>query len=145
LSTKLHLRTDSTGRPLVLLVTPGQRHEVTQLERLLDGGAVRRSGTDGRPGRGRPRRRPGKLVADKGYSFPSARRLLRRRGIASVIPNKSDQRRRPSFDPATYRGRNRVERSVGRLKQFRRVATRYDKRAVNYLAWVTLAAAITWL
>ncbi len=128
-----------------MLVTPGQRHEVTQLERLLDGGAVKRTGRDGRPGRGRPRRRPAKLVGDKGYSYPSARRLLRRRGIRAVIPTKSDQLRQPRFDRAAYRGRNQVERSVGRLKQFRRVATSYDKRACNYLAWVTLAAAITWL
>jgi transposase len=128
-----------------VLVTPGQRHEVTQLERLLDGGAVKRTGPDGRPGRGRPRRRPAKLVGDKGYSYPSARRLLRRRGISAVIPTKSDQLRQPHFDRAAYRGRNQVERSVGRLKQFRRVATRYDKRARNYLAWVTLAAAVIWL
>jgi transposase len=89
--------------------------------------------------------RPAKLAGDKGYSFPSARRLLRRRGIASVIPTKSDQHRQSSFDQAAYRGRNQVERSVGRLKQFRRVATRYDKRAVNFLAWVTLATIVTWL
>ena len=145
MSTKLHLRTDGHGRPLVLRVTPGQRHEVTQLQALLAGGAVKRSGPDGRPGRGQPRKRPATLVADKGYSFGSARRLLRRRGIAAVIPSKSDQRRRLSFDRAAYRGRNQVERSVGRLKQFRRVATRYDKRACNYLAWVTLAAAVSWL
>jgi transposase len=145
LSTKLHLRTDGHGRPLVVLATPGQRHEVTQLERLLDGGAVKRTGPDGRPGRGQPRKRPAQLVGDKGYSFPSARRLLRRRGIAAVIPTKSDQRRRPNFDRTAYRGRNQVERSVGRLKQFRRVATRYDKRAVNYLAWVTLATVVIWL
>jgi transposase len=128
-----------------MLATPGQRHEVTQLERLLDGGAVKRTGPDGRPGRGRPRVRPVKLVGDKGYSYPSARRLLRRRGISAVIPTKSDQLRQPHFDRAAYRGRNQVERSVGRLKQFRRVATRYDKRARNYLAWVTLAAAVIWL
>jgi transposase len=145
LSTKLHLRTDGHGRPLVLLVTPGQRHEVTQLQWLLDGGGVKHSQPHGRPGRGRPRKRPAKLAGDKGYSFLSARRLLRRRGISAVIPTKSDQRRLPRFDRAAYRGRNQVERSVGRLKQFRRVATRYDKRAVNYLAWVTLAAAVIWL
>jgi transposase len=145
LSTKLHLRTDGRGRPLVVLATPGQRHEVTQLERLLEGGAVKRTGPDGRPSRGQPRKRPAKLAGDKGYSFPSARRLLRRRGIRAVIPTKSDQRHQPRFDRATYRGRNQVERSVGRLKQFRRVATRYDKRAVNYPAWVTLAAAVIWL
>jgi transposase len=142
---QLDLRTDGHGRPLVLLATPGQRHEVTQLERLLDGGAVKRTGHDERPGRGRPRRRPAKLVGDKGYSYPSARRLLRRRGITPVIPAKSNQPRQRSFDRAAYHGRNRVERSVGRLKQFRRVVTRYDKRAVNYLAWVTLAAALIWL
>ena len=62
-----------------------------------------------------------------------------------MIPTKSDQRRQPSFDRAAYRGRNRVERSVGRLKQFRRVATRYDKRACNDLAWVTLTATVIWL
>jgi transposase len=144
-STKLHLRVEGAGRPLVILATPGQRHEVTQLEALLNAGAVKRSGPDGRPGRGHPRKRPTTLVGDKGYSYPSARRLLRRRGIRSVIPTKSDQRRKPSFDRAAYRGRNQVERSVGRLKQFRRVATRYDKRACNYLAWVTLAATVIWL
>jgi transposase len=144
-STKLHLRTDRYGRPLAILATPGQRHEVTQLAALLDAGAVKRSAPDGGPGRGQPRKRPATLVGDKGYSFPSARRLLRRRGIRSVIPTKSNQHRQPSFDRVAYRGRNRVERSVGRLKQCRRVATRYDKRAVNYLAWVTLAAAVIWL
>jgi transposase len=144
-STKLHLRVEGGGRPLVLLATPGQRHEVTQLERLLDAGAVKRSGPDGRPGRGRPRRRPVRLVADKGYSYRSVRAELRRRGISAVIPAKSDQRRQPASDRAAYRGRNRVERSVGRLKQFRRIATRYDKLAVNYLAWVRLAAILIWL
>ncbi len=129
----------------MILATPGQRHEVTQLEALLAGGSVKRTRADGRPGQGRPRRRPAKLVGDKGYAFPSARRLLRRRGIGAVIPSKSDQPHQPRFDRVAYRGRNRVERSVGRLKQFRRVATRYDKRAVNYLAWVTLATAVIWL
>jgi transposase len=129
LSTKLHLRTDGTGRPLVLLVTPGQGHEITQLERLLDGGGVTRSQPDGRPGRGRPRKRPAKVAGDKGYSYLSARRLLRRRGIRAVIPTKSDQPRLARFDRAAYRGPNQVERSVNRLKQFRRVATRYDKHA----------------
>ena len=145
MSTKLHLRTDGHGRPLVLLITPGQRHEVTQLEALLDGGAIKGSQPDGRPGRGRPRKRPAKLAGDKGYSYLSARRLLRRRGIGVVIPTKSDQRRLARFDRAAYRGRNQIERSVGRLKQFRRVATRYDKRAINYLAWVILATTVIWL
>jgi transposase len=145
LSTKLHLRTDGGGRPLVILATPGQRHEVTQLERLLDAGAVKRTAPDGRPGRGRPRTRPAALAGDKGYSYPSARAALRRRGIKAVIPTKSNQPRQPRFDRVAYRARNRVERCFNRLKQFRRVATRYEKRDVNYLAMVTLAAVLVWL
>ena len=128
----------------MILATPGQRHEVTQLQALLGAGAVKGSRPMDGLG-GRPRKRPGKLVGDKGYCVGRARRLVRRRGVAAVIPTKSDQRRQPGFDRAADRGRNQVERSVGRLKQFRRVATRYDKRACNYLAWATLAAAVIWL
>jgi transposase len=145
LSTKLHLRVEGGGRPLVIVATPGQRHEVTQLERLLDQGAVKRSGPDRRPGRGRPRRRPVALAGDKGYSYPTARAELRRRGIRAVIPTKSNQRRQPGFDRQAYRARNKVERAIGRLKQWRRVATRYEKRGCNYLAMVKLAAVVVWL
>jgi transposase len=70
---------------------------------------------------------------------------LRRRGIRAVIPTKSNQPRLRGFDRMAYRARNQVERSVGRLKQFRRVATRYEKRGVNYLAMVKLAAVVLWL
>src|SRR6266511_2679445 len=76
LSTKLHLRVEGGGRPLVIVATAGQRHEAPLLPALLDAGAVKRSGSDGRPGRGRPRRRPTRLVADKGYSYPSIRAEL---------------------------------------------------------------------
>jgi transposase len=65
-------------------------------------------------------------VADKGYSFPSIRAELRRRGIAAAIPTRTNQRRRSGLDREAYRQRNRVERSVGRLKQLRWVATRYQ-------------------
>jgi transposase len=70
---------------------------------------------------------------------------LRRRGIPAVISTRSNQRRRREFDRAVHAGRNRVERRVNRLEQFRRVATRYEKRACNYLAMVKLAAALIWL
>jgi transposase len=65
--------------------------------------------------------------------------------IRPVIPSKSDQRRRPGFDRAAYRRRNRVERLINRLKQFRRIATRYEKRAANYLAMVTVGMILLWL
>jgi transposase len=130
---------------MVVLVTGGQAHEAPPLPALMATGAVKRPGHDGRPGRGRPRLRPDRVAGDKGYSYPSIRRYLRCRGISTVIPTKSDQRRNPRFDKQAYRQRNRVERCIGRLKRFRRVATRYEKRAVNYLAMVTIAAIMDWL
>ena len=87
-------------------------------------------------------------MGEKGYSFPSVRRTLARRGIRVVIPRRSDQRpmdRRHRFDPILYRERNRIERLVGRLKQFRRVANRFDKRAAHFLAMLTLASILLWL
>jgi transposase len=62
-----------------------------------------------------------------------------------VIPSKSNQRRQPHFDPTAYRRRNRVERLINRLKQFRRIATRYEKRAANYLAMVQIGMLLQWL
>jgi len=139
---------DGRGRPLAVRVTPGQWGDNPQLAPLLDAIRVPRSG-----GRGRPRKRPDHLVADKGYSHPSTRRLLRRRGIPHTIPERTDQRerrarrpgRRPTCDREVYRHRNVVERCFNRLKQWRAVATRYDKRAANYRAMVVIASPAIWL
>ena len=104
---------------------------------------ARRAGAGGGaaapPGRGRPRRRPRRLAGDKGYSYPRIRRYLRRRGIKAVIPTRKDQRRNPRFDKETYRRRNVVERCVNWLKESRRLGTRHEKLAVNFLAMVKLA------
>jgi transposase len=70
--------------------------------------------------------------------------VLRRKRIVPIIPSRSDQPENPDFDRDAYRGRNLVERLVGKLKQFRRVATRYDKLAAHYLAFVQLALAAVW-
>jgi transposase len=104
---------------MVILATAGQRHEALMLRKLMEDGS------------GRPRIRPAAVAGDKGYSHLSLRRYLRRRGIRAVIPPKSDQPRQPSVDKAAYRQRNHVERTVNRLKGWRRVATRYEKREVN--------------
>src|SRR5919199_693888 len=109
------------------------------LEALRDRGAFRR------PGGGRPRLRPRRAAGDKGYSSPTARRRLRRRHIRAVIPSKSNQRRQANFDRAAYRRRNLVERLINRLKQFRRIATRYEKRAANYLAMVHIGSILIWI
>ena len=100
-----------------------------------------------------PRKRPEHLIADKGYTYPSCRRLLRRRGIRHTVPERRDhgkcRRRRPgkqsSFEATTYARRNVVERRVNRLKQWRGIATRYEKRAVNYQAAIVIAALMIWL
>jgi transposase len=89
--------------------------------------------------------RPKRLVGDKGYSFPVYRRFLRRKGIRVTIPRKKNQRRTGPFDKEIYRQRNRVERLINRLKQFRRVATRYDKRGSSYAAMLTIAMIWIWL
>ena len=102
-----------------------------------------------RGGPGRPRSRPACCVDDRGYSYPTVRRLLARRGIRAVIPRRRDQRpgdrRHRPLDRPTYRERNRVERLVNRLKQYRRIATRYDKRAAHFLGMLTLACVLLWL
>jgi transposase len=104
-------------------------------------------------GAGRPRKRPEHLIADRGYSFSACRRLLRERGIPHTLPERRAQRERRakclgrplSFDTATYARRNVVERCVNQLKQWRAVATRYEKRAANYRAMVVIAALMIWL
>jgi transposase len=119
------------------VVTAGQAHESVHADRVLRRVRVR----TGR--RGRPRSRPARAAGDKGYSNPRVRRELLRRGIEPVIPHKADELARmkapPAFDRRAYRKRNAVERCVGMLKESRRVATRYEKLAVNYQQMVELA------
>ena len=109
-----------------------------------------------RTGAGRPRTRPDHVLADKAYTSRKNRRYLRRRGIRHTIPERLDQQRhrknrgsrggRPTgFDNERYKKRNTVERTINRLKGFRAVATRYEKRAYIYLGTVTLAALVIWL
>jgi transposase len=104
-----------------------------------------RGGRVKRAGRGRPKHRPKRLGGDKAYSNQAIRASLRRRKIGIVIPRPRNQRRRGPFNKTVYRQRNQVERFFNRLKQNRRVATRYEKRASMYLAVVTVAALMLWL
>jgi transposase len=104
---------------------------------------------------GRPRTRPRTLLADKAFSSRSIRSHLRRRRIKAVIPSPSDQRahrarrgslggRPPDFDRELYKQRNTVERCFNRLKQWRGIATHYEKTATVYLAGLHLAGIFLW-
>jgi transposase len=124
---------------MTIVLTPGQRHEAMVVETLLEQGAVKR------PGRGRPKLRPKRVVGDKGSSSRKIRAYLRRRGIRHTIPRKRNERRTGPFNRTLYRERNRVERLINRFKQFRRLATRYEKRADNYHGMWVLAAFLLWL
>jgi transposase len=138
-STKVHLRADGNGKPITIVLTPGERHETTVFEQLMEQGAVRR------PGRGRPKLRPARVVGDKGYSSGTIRRYLRRHGIRMTIPRRTNERRTGPFDRGLYRQRNCIERLINRCKQFRRLATRYEKRADNYHGMWVIAAILLWL
>lgn len=134
--------------PLVALITPGQAGDSPMFLPLMAQLRVRRDV-------GRPRTRPDAVRADKAYSSRAIRTHLRSRGIKAVIPEPDNQKghrlRRGSrggrpvgLDATDYRNRNVIERRYCHLKQWRGLATRYDKHAVNYRAAVILNAVIAW-
>jgi transposase len=135
----------------VTRLTPGQDADTTQLVGLVDQVRVARPG-----GRGRPRMRPDHLTGDKAYSSRANRAALRARRIRHTIPEREDQQanrarrgarggRPPAVDRKRYRRRNQVERLMNRRKQFRAVATRFDKLAVRYQATIAVADIFIWL
>ena len=117
--------------------TAGQRHETVGFVEVMNAVRIRQP-------LGGPRSRPAAIAGDKGYDYAWVRRWLRRRKIRPVIAARSGKCRTPDrsrtpFDTTLYRRRNVVERCVGWLKERRRIGTRFDKLAVNYLAMVKLA------
>lgn len=150
LSTKIHMIADRRCRPLTCITTPGQHGDCPQFIPLMNQLAI------GRRGKGRPRTRPGAALGDKAYSSAANRTYLRKRGIKAVIAVKEDQKnhrrsrgsrggRPPAFDAGHYKDRNSVERCSGKLKQFRAVATRYDKRGQIYRGTIDVATIRIWL
>ncbi len=150
LTTKVHLACDGRGLPLAVVVPPGNVNDSTVFDAVLEELRVPRAGA------GRPRCKPAAVIADKAYSSRAIRQVLRRRAIRAVIPERADQKtnrlrheqvggRPPAFDRELYKARNVAERCFGRLKQFRAITIRFDKRADRYKAGVHLAALILWL
>ena len=126
-TTKIHAIVDSRGRPIALEVTPGQLGDVRVALALIS--AVP-------PGR--------RLAGDAAYDSDGLRRLLVERGTLPVIPNNPTRKRPHPFDEDAYRHRNLIERMFCRLKDWRRIATRYDKLASSFAAAVAIAAVIIW-
>ncbi|SCF90848.1 Transposase [Streptomyces sp. MnatMP-M17] len=132
------------------MLTPGNVNDATAFAQVLNSIRIPRAVT------GRPRTTPARVLGDKAYSSWAIRHMLRRRGIVATIPERRDQianrRRRgtqggrpPAFDKDIYRNRNVVERCFARLKQFRAIATRFDKLAARYRAGIVVAALVLWL
>ena len=126
-NTKIHALADAKGRLIAILLTAGEAHDCPVAERLIR--------------RARPSKR---LLADKAYDSAELRHALQARGSKPVIPNKTNRKQPFSFSKRLYKLRWHIESAFNRLKDFRRIATRYDKLARNYLASVCLAAALVW-
>src|SRR6478752_2087265 len=128
LTTKIHVVVDAQGLPIRLGLTAGQTHDGQIVDRLLDHLGPRTI-----------------VLADKAYDADRIRDLIQEQGATPNIPPKSNRRWKPCFSKRLYRERNLIERFFSKLKHFRRVATRYDKLAANFLAMVQLASMRLWL
>lgn len=125
LTTKIHLLTDEHGLPLDFVVTAGERNDCTQAIPLLG------------------ERKTGHVLADKGYDTDAIVEHIVNMGAAAVIPPKANRKVQRDYDKDLYKQRNRIERCISKLKQFRRFATRYEKNKENFQALVALACS--WL
>ena len=126
-NTKIHALADAKGRLIAILLTAGEAHDCPVAERLI-----------------RRVKSPEHLLGDKAYDSAELRDGLQEQGTKPVIPNRSNRKQPFSFNKRLYKLRWRIESAFNRLKDFRRIATRYDKLARNYLASVCLAAALVW-
>jgi transposase len=126
-NTKIHALADAKGRLIAILLTGGQAHDCPAAERLI-----------------RRVKKPKRMLGDKAYDSAKLREELDENGTKPVIPNRSNRKQPFSFSKRLYKLRWRIEAAFNRLKDFRRIATRYDKLARNYLASVCLAAALVW-
>jgi transposase len=127
LTTKIHTIADAQGRPLRFLLTGGEAHDSTTAAELLAGRA-----TTG-------------VIADKAYDNNALRELIGNAGAEVIIPSLGSRKILIPHDVVAYRLRNRIERFFNKLKHFRHIATRYDRRATYFLAALHLASAMIWM
>ena len=118
---------DTLGRPIRVILTAGQTGDITTAPALLDGLCA------------------DAVLADKAYDSNALRAAIAAMGAIAVIPSNRTRRIAIPHDAVIYKHRNRIERCFNRLKHFRRFATRYDRRAIHFLAFIQLAATMIWL
>ncbi|MFI5034397.1 MAG: IS5 family transposase [Reyranellales bacterium] len=128
LSTKINALVDGSGLPRRIVLSAGQAHDGSAVPELL-----------------RDLPPDGDVVADRGYDSNATLELIRQAGLRAHIPTPCRRKVQRSVDPAIYRQRNLIERFFNKLKHFRRIATRFDKLARNYLAAVLLASTRLWM
>jgi len=126
-STKIHLATDALGNALRFILTGGERNDITQAESLVEGLVA------------------GYVIADKGYDAGAFVLKLKARNCEVVIPSRINHKVRREIDAHLYKERHLIENQIGKLKHFRRVFSRFDKLAKNYLSFIYLASTVVWL
>jgi transposase len=127
LSTKSHAVVDALGNPLRWILTGGEVAHITQAHKLIAG------------------LQPQVVVGDKGYDADALVALIHAVGAKTVIPPRSNRHEQRVYDRHVYKDRNLVERFFNRLKQFRRIATRHEKLASNFISLLNLVCAYIWL
>ncbi len=128
-STKINARTNADGLPIGIVITSGQAHDVTAYRALME-----EVDCD-----------PERMLADKGYDSDAVRQDIRNRGGEPMIPTTANRKAQVVVDKAIYSLRNRIERFFNRLKNSRRVATRFDKLVESFAAFVLLAVVRIWI
>jgi len=124
----VHALTDARGLPIRIVLTPGQAHDLVGADALLT-----------TLGEGDI------LLGDKAYDADWLRQKVEAQGAAPNIPDKSNRKEKHCFSKTLHKERNRVERFFNRIKHFRRIATRFEKHAQNYLAMIKLASIRIWV
>jgi transposase len=126
-STKIHIAVDALGNPLRFLLTAGQRHDSPQAARLIEGFE------------------PQAVLADKGYDSDELIALVTAKGIVAVIPPKKNRLVQREYDRHLYRERHLIECFINKIKQYRRVFSRFEKLSKNYLGFISFVSALIWL
>lgn len=126
-STKVHLATDALGNAIRFILTGGQRNDITQAEALIENLF------------------PDYVIADKGYDADAFVLLIRKTNAEAVIPSRINRKIQRDIDTELYKERHLIECCIGKLKHFRRVFSRFDKLAKNYLSFIYFASTIVWL